>query len=328
MLADVRGRQVVIVAFDGVQALDVVGPLEVFAAATEVLAATGSRRAGYAPTVVSGDGRTLRSASRLAIIPDGRLDAVEGQIDTLLVAGGPGVEAAMKDGKLVAAVAGAASGARRTTSVCSGAFILAEAGLLEGRRVTTHWARYNDLAERYPGVTVDADPIFVRDGDVWTSAGVTAGMDLALALVEDDLGRRVALTVARWLVLFLKRPGSQAQFSAHLATQLADRAPLRELQQWISEHPGDDLRVAALAARAAMSPRHLARTFHEDTGLTPARYVERVRVETARRRLEESRDSIESIAAACGFGTTETMRRAFVRVLETPPAEYRRRFIS
>jgi transcriptional regulator GlxA family with amidase domain len=215
---------------------------------------------------------------------------------------------------------------RRLGSVCSGSFVLAEAGLLDGRRATTHWEWCATLAERYPAVTVASDPIFVRDGKIYTSAGVTAGMDLALALVEEDHGRELALEVARQLVMFLRRPGGQSQFSAQLAAQTADREPLRDLQSWISEHPEADLSVPALARRVAMSPRNFARVFTREVGMTPARFVESVRVEAARRRLEESASGVDSVAAACGFGTAESMRRAFLRIVRVPPAAYRHRF--
>jgi transcriptional regulator GlxA family with amidase domain len=215
---------------------------------------------------------------------------------------------------------------RRLGSVCSGAFLLAEAGLLDGRRATTHWGWCKVLAERHPAVRVDPDPIFVRDGNVYTSAGVTAGMDLALALVEEDHGRALALQVARQLVLFLRRPGGQSQFSAQLAVQSADREPLRDLQAWIAEHPGLDLSVPSLARRVAMSPRNFARVFARELGTTPARFVERVRVEAARRRLEESAHGVDMVAAECGFGTAESMRRAFLRTLHVPPSAYRSRF--
>jgi transcriptional regulator GlxA family with amidase domain len=210
--------------------------------------------------------------------------------------------------------------------VCAGAFVLAEAGLLDGRRATTHWSVCARLARRYPAVDVDPDPIYVRDGHVYTSAGVTAGMDLALALVEEDLGRRAALTIARWLVMFLHRPGNQAQFSTQLATQSADHQPLRELQQWLGDNYGADLSVDAMAQRARMSPRHFARSFQRQVGTTPGRYLQQLRLEAARRRLEESDASAQRIALACGFGTTETMRRVFIAALGMPPAEYRRRF--
>ena len=204
--------------------------------------------------------------------------------------------------------------------------MLAEAGLLDGRRATTHWAACARLAARYPKVTVDPDPIFVRDGRIWTSAGVTAGMDLALALVEEDHGRDVALGVARELVLFLKRPGGQSQFSAQLQAQLAEREPLRDLQAWMADHPTADLSVEALAKRVAMSPRHFARVFKHETGATPARAALAARVEAARRRLEDGDDGLEGVAAACGFGSAEVMRRAFLRTLRVGPAVYRRRF--
>ena len=317
-------RNVVLVAFDGVQSLDVTGPLEVFAAATQALA---DPAAGYRVEVRTTDGRAVRTSSGLGIQPHGTL-ADAGGIHTLMVAGGDGTRPALADPALIGWLREAAPRCRRVTSVCSGAFLLAEAGLLDGRRATTHWSVCDLLARRYPGVTVDADPIYVRDGDVWTSAGVTAGMDLALALVEEDHGRQLALDVARRLVLFLRRPAGQSQFSAHLAAQTADREPLRELQGWIAEHPGGDLSVEAMARRVAMSPRHFARAFRAEVGMTPARYVERVRLEAARRRLEESDDAIERVAGECGFGTAETMRRAFLRALGVPPAEYRRRFRS
>ena len=307
---------VVIVAFDGFQSLDLSGPAEVFAAA------------GWPLRIVTVDGAPVRSSSGITIVPDGDLASARGPIDILLVVGGDGTPAAMRDARLLAWLRRAAARSRRVTSVCSGAFVLAEAGLLDGRRATTHWSVCDALAERYPTVEVDPDPIYVRDGDVWTSAGVTAGMDLALALVEEDLGRDVALAIARRLVLFLRRPGNQSQFSAQLSLQSADRDALRDVQHHIAEHLDGDLSVDALAARAAMSPRHFARCFRDETGTTPARFVEAARLEAARRRLEESDDSIDSIARACGFGTAETMRRAFVRVLHVAPTEYRRRFAT
>jgi transcriptional regulator GlxA family with amidase domain len=210
--------------------------------------------------------------------------------------------------------------------VCTGTFLLAEAGLLDGRRVTTHWGWCRHLAREFPTLTVESEPIFVQDGDVYTSAGVTAGIDLCLALVEADHGRELALSVARQLVVFLKRPGGQAQFSSHLSAQLAERDAVAEVQTWIADHLDEDLSVARLAARAAMSPRHFARVFRAETGVTPARFVERARVEQARTRLEQSSVGVEEIAHACGFGTPETMRRAFLRALWVAPSEYRQRF--
>lgn len=329
---DPRARRVVIVVFEGIQSLDLTGPMEVFAGGDRYARTRLPRSSGYDITVAATHDRPLTTSGGLTIVPDralgdvAHLDDLGRPIDTLVVAGGDGVRAAIGDPTLIEHIRVLAGSARRVTSVCSGAFLLAEAGLLDGRRATTHWSRCAELAERYPAVRVEPDPIFTRDGNVLTSAGVTAGMDLALALVEDDLGREAALTIARFLVLFLRRPGDQAQFSSHLRVQLADRDELRDLQQWIAEHPEADCTVEALADRAGMSARHLARTFVDQVGTTPARYVEQVRIEKARRRLEESTDPIERVAASCGFGTAETMRRSFVRALGVPPAEYRRRF--
>jgi transcriptional regulator GlxA family with amidase domain len=314
-------RRVVVVVYPRIQSLDAVGPIEVFA--------TANREAGaeeYAVEVVATDATAVRAMSGIALGVDRRLRDVRGPIDTLLVAGGDGTVEAMQDGGVLDALRRLAPRARRVASVCSGAFILAEAGLLDGRKATTHWSVCDALAARYPAIDVDPDPIFVRDGNVYTSAGVTAGMDLALALVEDDLGRDLALRVARRLVLFLRRPGNQSQFSAQLAAQSAQRDGLRDLQQWIADHPDADLTVAAMARRSGMSERNFARCFRDEIGVTPARYVETTRLEVARRLLEESDDSVASIATACGFGTPETLRRVFLRTLRIGPTEYRRRF--
>src|SRR5438876_1341091 len=319
-------RQVVIVAYPDVQSLDVTGPLEVFAGAGRLVRAGSSGGRGYEIAIVSRDGAPLRSSSGLTLVPDAAVGDAPRDIDTLIVAGGAGCERAAEDVALVEWIARSAAAARRTAAVCTGAFLLAQAGLLEGRRATTHWSAAEQLARRYPGVDVDADPIFLRDGNVWTSAGVTAGMDLALALVEEDLDRDAALTIARHLVLFLRRPGNQSQFSATLAAQQPEREPLREVQRQVVEDVAGEHSVEAMARRAHMSARHFARAFRAETGLTPGRYVERVRVEAARRRLEDGADSIASVAAACGFGTPETMRRVFLRTLDVGPAEYRRRF--
>jgi transcriptional regulator GlxA family with amidase domain len=319
-------RNVVIVAFPQAQSLDVTGPLEVFSGAQTLLQTQKDPRRGYRVTLVSRDGKPLRTSSGLTIVPDCDLAHAPCQIDTLIVAGGSGSRRAAEDIALVDWIAHRAKHARRTASVCNGAFVLAAAGLLDGRRATTHWFSADKLAREHPAVDVDPDPIYVRDGDVWTSAGVTAGMDLALALVEEDLDREVALTIARHLVLFLRRPGNQSQFSATLAAQQPAREPLREVQRAVLEDVGADHCVEAMAARASMSPRHFARAFRAETGLTPARYVERVRLEAARRRLEDTAQPLSSVAATCGFGTGETMRRVFIRSLGVGPAEYRRRF--
>lgn len=315
-------RRVVILAFPGVQPLDVVGPAEVFSTASQLNGGDA-----YRVEVVAEDREPIMTrSSGYGLVPSKTTAKCRGPIDTLVVAGGFGVHDAVENEALVRWVRSAAGRSRRVASVCSGSFLLARAGLLEGRRATTHWSSCEELARRHPEITVDPDPIFVHDGDVWTSAGVTAGMDLSLALVERDLGRETALEVARWLVLFLQRPGGQAQFSSHLAAQLADRAPLRELQSWIADNLDEDLRVEALADRAAMSPRNFARTFRREIGLTPAAYVEALRVERARQCLEQDSDPIERVADRCGFGTPETMRRAFARRVGIAPADYRARF--
>lgn len=320
-------RRIVILAYEGVQSLDVTGPLEVFATAQRLLAAQPQGQArGYEVTVRSRDGAPVRCSSGLGLVPDGELSSEPRAIDTLLIPGGDGRRRAVQDAELIEWIARASGRARRTVSVCTGAFLLARAGLLGGRRVTTHWAWAAELQAEYPDVRVDAEPIYIAEGDLWTSAGVTAGIDLALALVEQDHDRGLALKIARRLVMFLRRPGGQAQFSATLVAQQPAREPLREIQRELVEDVGGDHRVEAMAQRAHMSPRHFARAFRAETGLTPARYVERVRLEAARRRLEESEEAVGGIAAACGFGTAETMRRAFLRSLGVAPAEYRRRF--
>ena len=315
-------RRVVIVAFPRVQTLDVHGPAEVFTTATQL-----SERGGYAVEVVAARPGPLPTSS-IALYPDRTIDRCRGPIDTLVVAGGRGVRAAAHDEALVAWLKAAARRSRRVTSVCTGAFLLAEAGLLEGRCATTHWASCALLARSYPGVEVEPDPIFVRDGNVITSAGVTSGMDLALALVEEDLGREIALETARWLVMFVKRPGGQAQFSAQLEAQTADREPLRDLQEWLPDHLDEDLSVPALARRASMSERNFARAWRDETGMTPAVYVEAARVERARIALDSGDLPVETIALQTGFGTVETMRRAFRRRVGVSPAGYRSRFRS
>ena len=314
-------RRIVVVAFDGVQALDVVGPVEVFTRGGEL---AGER---YAVEVVGPEAGAIVTSSGMTWTVGRALRSIRGPVDTIVVAGGDGTAAAMADRSLVAAIGRVGGRARRVTSVCTGAFLLAEAGFLSGRRATTHWDSCAALARRYPDIDVDPEPIFVRDGHIATSAGVTAGMDLALALVEEDHGREVALATARRLVMYVQRPGGQAQFSAPLRAQsAAGREPLRDLQRWVIAHPGADCSVEALATRAAMSPRHFARTFTREVGSTPARWVEEVRVEAARLLLETTDRTVDAVAAATGFGTAETMRRAFLRRLHVAPTDYRKRF--
>jgi transcriptional regulator GlxA family with amidase domain len=317
-------RTVLMVLFDQVQSLDVTGPLEVFTGANTWRGGRGDGPA-YDIRTASLGGRPVRTSSGLRITPDEDLREVRLPRPGLLIV--PGGEGSRRpDPELTGWLRAHGRQADRLVSVCTGAFLLAEAGLLDGRRVTTHWAYCASLAARYPRVSVEADPIFVRDGNIATSAGVTAGIDLALALVEDDMGRDAALDIARQLVVFLRRPGNQAQFSAQLAGQLANREPLREVQRWIADHPGADLSVEALARQASLSPRQFARAFAAEVGIPPGRYVDRVRLETARRRLEDTADGVEQTARSCGYGTPEAMRRAFVRALGVSPGEYRRRF--
>ena len=319
-------RRIVFVAYPRITALDLVGPHEVFTSAAQIARATARDADAYSVVVAAPTAGAVRTTRGPAIVADRAFASVRGAIDTLVVVGGEGVEAAATNVELVDWVRRAAARSRRVTSVCTGAFVLAAAGLLDGRRATTHWRSCERLARVHPLVTVEPDPIFVEDGNVWTSAGVTAGMDLALALVEADLGREVALLTARNLVLFVQRSGGQAQFSAQLGAQLAERDPLRELQISIAEHPDGDYRVERLASRVAMSPRHFARVFRAEVGCPPAVYVERARLEVARRLLETTALPVDGIARTAGFGTVETMRRAFARRVGASPSEYRDRF--
>jgi transcriptional regulator GlxA family with amidase domain len=322
----VESRTVVIVAYPGVQSLDIAGPFEVFAGAGRAAAYRGGA-APYDVTVVSDGGGPVATESGLAIVTVD-LPAFRGPIDTLVIPGGGGVSGAEEDGRLVDWITTAAQRARRVATVCSGSFLAGRAGLLQGRRVTTHWARAGELASRYPDVDVDADPIYVRDGSLWSSAGVTAGIDLALALVEDDLGSDVSQLIARWMVMFVHRPGGQTQFATPVWTPRARRSAVREAQSRVEAHPGGDHRVATMAEASAMSERHFTRVFTAEVGETPSRYVERVRTEAARIELESTRDTLEVIAARCGFGTSETLRRTFQRRLRSTPDAYRRRFAT
>ncbi len=314
-------------AYPGAQMLDITGPLEVFARSARLLLEQGLRaNSVYEVEVIAAQAGPVKTSSGVEILAARPLTAVQAPLDTLLVAGGVGSREALRSSLVLGFLRRMAPRVRRLASVCTGAFLLAEAGLLNGRRATTHWAYCAELAKRYPQVQVEPDPIFVRDGRIYTSAGVTAGMDLALGLVEEDLGRPLALAVARQLVLFLRRPGGQSQFSAQLAVQSAEREPLRDLQAWIADHPEADLGIERLARRVAMSPRHFARVFLREIGVTPAKFILQVRVEAARRRLEESRDDVEAVAASCGFRSAEVMRRAFLRTVRVSPSAYRSRF--
>jgi transcriptional regulator GlxA family with amidase domain len=327
--AHTQQRLVVVLAFEGVQLLDIAGPLQTFASTNEI--ARGTRGVPYRLMVASRRGGALASSSGLPLVTTPLAGLRGAAIDTLIIAGGPGVQAASRDARILAWVSRQALAVRRLASVCTGAFLLAEAGILTGRRATTHWKSCARLQQHYPSIDVQSDPIYVRDGRIWTSAGITAGIDLSLALVEHDLGRTIAMQVARHLVMFLKRPGGQSQFSAPLAAQAAaadGNAPnqFAPLHGWIAVHVADDLRVERLAEQAGMSPRTFARIYSATMGITPARMVERIRIEAVRRALEDTDMPIKQIAGRCGFGQEERLRRAFARQVGTTPAEYRRRF--
>jgi len=316
-------RRVLLVGFDGMELLDIVGPADLFATASRLLG-----RPAYEVAVATRSGDPVIGSSGLRLDAAMQIAHVRGRLDSFIVGGGLNFATVAGDRALGHQLRRLASLARRSCSVCTGAFLLAEAGLLDGRRATTHWGFCEELARRYPRVEVAPDQIFVRDGHVTTAAGVTAGMDLALALIEEDHGPAVARSVARWSVMFLQRPGGQSQFSERLRLPLGVEPALRVVLDEIVADPGADHRTSELAKRAALSERHLHRVFVAQTQTTPARYVERVRVEAAQDLLEGTASTVEAIASRCGFGSAETMRRAFIRAVGVAPAQYRRRFRS
>jgi transcriptional regulator GlxA family with amidase domain len=312
-------KRIEFLAFPDVQLLDVTGPLQVFASANRLASALL-----YETRVVSAHGGAIESSSGLAIVT-GELPPADAPVDTLIIPGGGGVHAAAADASLRDWVLGRNRAARRVASVCSGAFLLAATGLLDGRRATTHWSRCADLAAAFPAVRVEADPIHVTDGMFWTSAGITAGIDMALAMLEADFGRALATSVARHLVVFARRPGGQAQFSTGLALSGTDPA-FDGLHDWIARNLRGNLSVPVLAGQAGMSERSFLRRYRQVTGMTPARAVERLRVEAARQALGATSLPLKRIARDCGFGSEETMRRGFMRILAVQPQAYRERF--
>jgi len=314
--------KIAILAFPRVQLLDVVGPADVFSEAARQL---GDPRA-YRVQVIGTEAGAFRGSSGLRLLPDTTVATHRGAIDTLLVAGSPHVDAMAGSTGLDAWLRRQSRSVRRIGAVCSGAFVLAAAGLLDGKRVTTHWNSADRLAAEYPLSRVEPDSIYVKDGKTWTSAGVTAGMDLALAMVEEDHGRDLALRVAREMVMFLKRPGGQSQFSAHLAAQAAERSSVGGVQQHVLAHLAADLSVPALAAHAGMSERNFARVFRAEAGMTPAEFVESARIDAARRLLEESAWPLKRLADALGYANADAFRRAFLRRMGVGPNDYRRRF--
>jgi transcriptional regulator GlxA family with amidase domain len=306
-----------VLALRGVQLLDVVGPLDVFAEANSQLG-----RGAYRPLVIGESARAIRSSSGVRVVPDVVISS-RTRFDTLLVAGTPQLPETIERDSVHRFLRRRAPEVRRLGSICTGTFTLARAGLLQGRRVTTHWVAAARLAAAHPELSVDSDRIHVRHGNVYTSAGITAGIDLALALVEDDFGRKLALAVARHMVVFLKRSSGQSQFSAYLAAQTTERSAIEEAQTWCLANLDADLSVPALAKHAGMSARSFARHFRKETDTTPQAFVESARVEAARRLIEETKHSLKEVAVVTGFHDFNTLRRAFVRRLRTTPGEYR-----
>ena len=321
-------RTIVFLAAPSTQILDVAGPFQVFVRAAELFVREHPAQKPPYKVLLASTTRHKSVATNCGLVLAGAetYRTLRGPIDTLLVAGGSGVEKAGHDEELLLWLRRTAQRVRRVGSICTGAFVLAAARLLDGKRAATHWRWAGELAQKFKHTTVDPDPIYIRDGNTYTTAGVTAGMDLALALVEEDLGAPMALKVARELVLYLRRPGGQSQFSTALSLQASDRKQIEEIRAWALDNLDQDLPVEKLAAKAGMSPRNFARVFLKDTGTTPARFVERSRVEAARRRLEESHDKLEKIAGDCGFGSAQGLRRSFLRILRVPPNDYRHRF--
>lgn len=312
-----------IVAVPPVRTLDVFGPVEVFGDANR----SRSDRPLYEVSVISaGTDRDVPSHVGRPVRTDQTYSEYRGPIDTLLVAGFDGVSKIRYEQKFLAWLKDRCNRSRRFGSVCTGALVLAEAGLLDGRRATTHWNWCEELARDYPRVTVDPTPIYVRDGNCYTSAGVTAGIDLALAFVEEDLGRPAALKVAQMMVVFLRRPGGQSQFSATLMAQASENRPLGDLLAWLPDNIRRDLSVENLARRVAMSPRNFARWFRQELGETPAKHIEDLRIEAARRQIESTARTLDEVAMSCGFTSAETLRRAFVRRLGITPRQYKASF--
>jgi transcriptional regulator GlxA family with amidase domain len=322
-LATSRPRRVLILAVPPVRALDVFGPAEVFGDANRL---HGDQPAYEVSIISAGPDRVVSTHIATPLQTDRTFQEHRGSIDTLLIAGGVGAREMRYEPDFLDWLREQTAKCRRFGSVCTGALVLAEAGLLDGRRATTHWNWCGDLTHDYPRVTVDPAPIYIRDGNCYTSAGVTAGIDLALALVEEDLGRSIALKVAQMMVVFLRRPAGQAQFSATLAAQTHESRPLGDLLAWLPDNLRHDLSVAKLARRAAMSPRNFARLFQQELGTTPAKHVEDLRLEAARRLLESTTFSVEEVGVTSGFTGAEILRRVFARRLGVTPGQYRASF--
>jgi len=324
-----RSRRIGVVIYPDCDIVDVCGPCDVFSYADFYLRRFGrTNEPGYQCDILAATPGPVRTSCGIELVATQSYCDVRDGLDTLAVAGGLAAEQASKDSSLVEWVGSMAPRVRRMASICNGAFILAAAGLLHHRRVTTHWLFSDLLATEYPSIQVDSSLLFARDGNIYTSGGITAGIDLALALVEEDLGREVALATARIMVVFPHRPGGQSQFSSYIKMEAKNRPDISELQAWILGHTGEDLSVSALADRMAMSPRNFARLFHSETGDTPAQFTERARADAARCKLEQTVVPVETIAEECGFGNAERMRRTFQRLFEVSPHDYRARFRS
>lgn len=319
-----RSRRIVFLAFPQVALLDLIGPWEVFSLANTL---TGGELTPYTLELVSGDGSAMiLSGGGISLASHRAATNCRGAVDTLVVPAADLTCASEPSSRSLTILRRLAGRSRRIVSICAGAFFLAAAGLLDGKKATTHWRGIDELSARFPEIIVQTDPIFVKDGNLYTSAGVTAGIDLALALVEEDLGRAVALNCARNLVVFMRRPGGQSQFSTTLESQHVERNSINELIAWAVDNPASNLSVEAMSKRVHMSLRNFSRVFHSEVGQTPAAFVEKMRVEAARRRLEETDQSLDAIATRCGFGSADSMRRSFRRVLRVAPNDYRRRF--
>ncbi|WP_029902242.1 GlxA family transcriptional regulator [Prevotella sp. 10(H)] len=308
--------------------LDITGPYEVFTQANECLHKRDLSDAYILHTLSAGKSKAVRTASGMTLQCEDYYNKTDYEIDTFFI---PGMPNSMQhryslDKKVLQWINKQSKKVRRICSVCTGTFFLAEAGVLNGKNATTHWELCDKLQHDYPDIKVNAEPIFVKDGNTYTSAGISAGMDLALALVEEDFGRALALEVARQMVLYLKRPGSQSQYSSVLTHQAVDYRPIQDIESWIMEHLTDDLNVERLAEQASMSPRNFARVFTRETGITPARYIDKLRIETACRYLVETQLSLKEISDACGLGSPDNMRRVFLKYLQISPADYRRNF--
>lgn len=316
--------QVAILAFPGVQLLDIAGPADVFMEAARQL----NDASAYRVQIIGTESGPFKSSSGLQVTPDATLQTYRGNIDTLLVAGSPDTDVITENSTRDAWLRKRAKNVRRIGSVCTGALILGMAGLLEGKRVTTHWSSADRLAAMFPQTEVDPDCIYLRDGQLYTSAGVTAGMDLALAMVEEDYGRELALRVAREMVMFVKRPGGQSQYSTHLAAQQTEGSVIGQIQAHVLANLRADLSVPALAERARMSERSFSRIFKAESGSTPASFVEAARLDQARRLIQEQKQPLKRIAQHCGFSSLDAMRKAFMRRISIGPAEYRKRFAS